>query len=579
MLRDLIRIIKIMFIAQIFFCYLTVNATESSCTHNTYNTNLPDTYHYTYCEICNKCIKREKHAIDKKENYNDSSKHKVYCSCGYYMGTRYHNYSYSKYNSGYHKATCGCGYSGLKAHSEAGKIISMNEIIDGAIYNDLDSIDTYHRSICGKCNEDLGVSKHDWTGGDITVHKCSTCSYIHSKSTDATQGLHYFDIEKIRVAGEVGPCVVCGKKLKLEYTDDTILTKLPKKEEYTMVGNPNPMKEVELSTDQTIKTNYMPINENGEIIPLDDLALRVRKYTNGNYFNHYSKLMGREMSSISNRIDYVDNPETIEYIATKLSKLGTLGGYNEQEKMQIIAEVNQEIKNNPQIGWIDTYALVTLISEMGDFAIGAINTPLIEWFTRDLIIKDTWLAGDVATLRHDFNGSMTDPNSRKYTVYFSELPVGKYEIVFSNLLTYGVDFNLFSYSIGGITQMLYSTLFTVGGGGGDNPVDINAYISIAYRDINGNVILDKTGNIGTPIDALITNVVYSGTSARSVTSNICAEMEWTQNMGYRYKGYLIKYGNSSSGNYGIYNVPSEMTVTTNSSVSVTSSFSYEGLRN
>ena len=56
-------------------------------------------------------------------------------------------------------------------------------------------------------------------------------------------------------------------------------------------------------------------------------------------------------------------------------------------------------------------------------------------------------------------------------------------------------------------------------------------------------------------------------------------MDWTQLSGYRYKGYLLKYGNTSSGLYSVYNNPSEMNVTTNSSVSVTSSFSTQGLRN
>jgi hypothetical protein len=56
-------------------------------------------------------------------------------------------------------------------------------------------------------------------------------------------------------------------------------------------------------------------------------------------------------------------------------------------------------------------------------------------------------------------------------------------------------------------------------------------------------------------------------------------MDWTQLSGYRYKGYLVKYGGTTGGTYSIYNNPTEMTVTSTSTVSVTSSFSSSGLRN
>lgn len=498
------------------------------------------------------------------------------------MGNRSHSFSYSKYNDTYHKATCGCGYSGLKSHNSLPSKLKNGETVKGTTYSGTEALDTYHKMVCSSCKEVTGVEEHTWTGGNTTAHKCSGCSYVHSKVNDATKGLHYFELDKIRLLGEVSPCVVCGEYLTLKYSDDTILDTLPKKEEYTMVGNPNPMQEVTLDTDQKIVSNFMPINENGEVILLDELFLRVRAYTNGNYYNHYSKLIGNELSKITDRVQYMEDSGTIDYIASELSSFGALGGYNETKKQEIIDNVTQMIKDDPNLNFLDVYSITTVISKLGDFAINSIDTPLLEWFKQDLAIKNTWISGGITTIRHDFEGNMTSSSGREYTLYFSELPKSKYEILLSPILTHGVNFNIFSYSVGGLGQLLFSTLFTTGDPGGigkDPPSDILAYVSIAYRDNNGNVIYTKAGELATPKDTVISRVVYSGTSAKSVTSNISAEMKWTQLSGYRYKGYLLKYGTNTSGNYKVYNNPSEMKVTTDSSVSVTSSFTPSRMRN
>lgn len=312
--------------------------------------------------------------------------------------------------------------------------------------------------------------------------------------------------------------------------------------------------------------------KNGEIIPLDEQALRVRTYTHGNYYSHYSKLMGKELSNISDRVKYLNDSGTVDYISNKLSEIGALGGKKESEKEKIINEIQNYVKEDANLRWLDIRAVTGVISQLGDFAIESINTPLLNWFAQDAVIKNTWLAGDITILNHDFKGSMTNANDRIYTIYFSELPAGKYEIILSRVLTHNIDFSIFNYSLGGITQLINSTLFTKGVTKSDNPSNIKAYVSVAYRDTDGNIILDKSGNISTPTDQIFSKIVYSGTSAKSATYNLEAEMDWTQRAGYRYKGCLIKYGT-----YSIYNKPNEMTVTTDSSVSVTSSFSYSGL--
>lgn len=507
--------------------------------------------------------------------------HTAYCSCGRNLGNKYHSYSYSKYDDTYHTATCGCGYSALKTHNPSPKKISDGETVKGTTYSGIEALDTYHKMVCSSCSEVTGVEEHDWSGGNTSAHKCSGCSYIHSKVNDSTGGLHYFELDKIRILGEVEPCKVCGEYLILEYSDDSILDTLPKKEEYTMVGNPNPMQEVSIDTDQKIVSNFMPINENGEIILLDETYLRVRSYTNGNYYNHYSKLIGLELSKITDRVQYMEDSGTIEYIASELSSFGALGGYNEEKKQEIIDNVTQMIENDPNLNFLDVYSITTVVSKLGDFAINSINTPLLDWFRQDLAIKNTWISGGISTIRHEFEGEMTSSSGREYTLYFSELPDSKYEILLSPILTHGVNFNIFSYSIGGIPQLLFSTLFTVGspGVGQDSPSNILAYVSIAYRDNNGNVIYTKAGKLATPKDSVISRVVYSGTSSKTVTRNISAEMGWTQLSGYRYKGYLLKYGTDTGGNYKVYNNPSEMKVTTDSSVSVTSSFTPSRMRN
>lgn len=494
------------------------------------------------------------------------------------MGNRSHSFSYSKYNDTYHKVTCGCGYSALRRHNLLPNKLKNGETVRDISYSGTEVLDTYHKMVCSSCGEVTGVEEHKWTGGNTTAHKCGGCTYTHSKVNDATKGLHYFELEKIRLLGNVSPCVVCGEYLTLKYSNDSILDTLPKKEEYTMVGNPNPMKEVTINTDQKIVSNFMPINEDGEVILIDEVFLRVRAYTNGNYYTHYSMLAGNELSKITGRVKYIEDSSTIDYIAKELSSLGALGGYNESKKQEIIDNVTKMAKTDPDLNIIDIYAITTVVSKLGDFAINSINTPLLEWFQQDLAIKNTWISGGTTTIRHDFSGSMTSSSGREYTLYFSQLPKSKYEILLSPILTYGVNFSIFSYSFGGLGQLLYSTLFTVGGGGSDSPSNILAYVSVAYRDDEGNVIYTKAGNLATPKDTVISNVVYSGTSAKSVTSNISAEMDWTQLSGYRYKGYLLKYGTDSGGNYKVYNNPSEMKVTTESSVAVTSSFTPSRMR-
>lgn len=447
---------------------------------------------------------------------------------------KHENMTYTKYNSLYHTASCNCGYNERQ--------------------------------------------EHYWSGGNVSAHRCTKCKYVHWKSRDETSGRHYFDLEKITKLGNVAPCVVCKKYLNLRYSSDSILPTLPKKEEYTMVGNPNPMKEVYLDSNQKIIANFMPINSKGEIIMLDPSFLRVRTYTNGNYYRHYSRLVGNELSKITNRVEYFEDPSTGQYIANELSSLGALGGYNEERKQEVIDNVLQMTRDDPNLKFLDVYAVTSVISKLGDFAINAINSPLLEWFSNDYAIKNTWLSGGITTLRHDFNGSKNSTAGREYTVYFSELPAGKYEIVVSPILTYGINFNLFGYSLGGVGQLMYSTLFNKGGGSADSPSNILGYISIGYRDNKGNVIYAKDGRLATPKDTVISKVVYSGTSAKSVRSVIDAQLEWTQLSGYRYKGYLIKYGNSGGGTYKIYNNPSEMIVSNDSSVEVISSFTPSRIR-
>lgn len=311
---------------------------------------------------------------------------------------------------------------------------------------------------------------------------------------------------------------------------------------------------------------------------LDENYLKVRAYTNGNYYSHYSKLMGAELSKITDRVKYIEDSGTIDYIAKELSSLGGLGGYNEEIKNEIIDNVNKIAAEDKSLTEMDLYAVTTVVSKLGDFAINSINNPIMDWFEQNLTIKNTWLSGGIYTLRHDFKGTLESSEGREFTIYFSELPDNKYEILNSKLLTHGISFDVYGYTLGGYSNLLNTTLFTKGGGRADSPSNILAYISIAYRDDKGNTIYTKGGNLATPKDTILSRVVYSGTSPRTVTETISAQMDWTQLSGYRYKGYLLKYGGNSSGLYSIYNHPSEMTVTSNSSVSVTSSFSYSGLR-
>lgn len=318
--------------------------------------------------------------------------------------------------------------------------------------------------------------------------------------------------------------------------------------------------------------------KNGEIIMLDEQYLKVRAYTHGNYYSHYAKLIGAELSQITDRVQYIEDSGTIDYIAKELSSLGALGGYNEEKKQEIINNVNQIAKEDDSLTVVDIAAVTTVVSKLGDFAINSIDSPIMDWFEQDLTIKNTWLSGGTYTLRHDFKGTLESSEGREFTIYFSELPDNKYEILNSKLLTYGISFDIYGYTFGGFGNLMNTTLFKKGGGKADSPSNILAYVSIAYRDDKGNIIYTKGGKLATPKDTVISRVVYSGTSPHSVTETINAEMNWTQLSGYRYKGYLLKYGGNSSGLYSVYNNPSEMTVTTNSSVPVTSSFAYSGLR-
>ena len=522
------------------------STTTKKCTHTVYTSLDKSTYHYTKCDICGKYKSRQKHS-----------------------------FQYAKYSTFYHKVTCSnssCSYLAYKSHANLSDVsLTKGEKVAGTTYGSVSDLDTYHKLVCDDCGEKTGVSEHVWTGGDTSAHKCSGCGYVHSKANDATKGRHYFDIEKINIAGNVAPCAVCGEYLTLEYAKSSVLSKLPKKEEYTMVGNPNPMKEVKLDTDQKIVTNFMPINEAGTVIPLDENALKVRLYTHGNYFNHYAKL-NNNLSDIAEKVNYFKNNHVAEFITNKVNELGVLGTHDESTINRIVDEVKKEVQQEDSFNFIDAAAVSYVISQLGDFAIDSINKPFIDWCKMGSVMQNTWLDGSTTTLRYEFKGSMTNSSNRGYTIYFSELPAGKYEIQFSALLTHGITFNILGYSLSNAGQMLYSTLFTKGGATSSPPSNIKAYISVAYRDTNGNVITNKNGALYTPKDTILNSVVYSGTSAKNVKKTFNAEMEWTQIAGYRYKGYLVKYGT-----YSIYNKPGEMTVTTNSSVSVTSSFSYSGL--
>lgn len=237
--------------------------TSTKCTHTVYKDNNPSTYHYTYCNICGKCKKRTKHSVKEIVNTGNISGHKTYCSCGKYLGLEDHETEYcTKYNDTFHRTHCECGYVGVQMHINLeAEQLSAGEYVKGKRYSTKEDLDTYHKVTCIDCDEKLGVDEHTWARGSTMAHRCSGCGRVHSKQNDATKGLHYFNIEKITHLGNVGTCEVCNAILQLEYTGGSILPHLPKKEEYTMVGNPNPMKEVILNTDQKIKSNYMPINE------------------------------------------------------------------------------------------------------------------------------------------------------------------------------------------------------------------------------------------------------------------------------------------------------------------------------
>ena len=517
-----------------FYFVIFASGEESVCTHQIYNDSNTSTYHYKYCETCGKCNSRTKHYVYRYKNYGKSGTHSGYCSCGRYMGEYWHNYkTFNHYNDSYHIGICSCGYSTYLSHS--------------------------------------------WSGGDTSAHKCSTCGYFHSKQNDATRGRHYFDLTNISTIGKIASCGLCGAELELEYDTNTTLNKLPAKEEYTMVGNPKPMQPKSIEEDQYIVSNFMPIDAKGNIIPLKESSLKLRTYRNGNYYTHYSKLTKVALEQIADNLKYSEDKELLSFITQKLQELGTLGGYSESSKEKIIEEIIETVSGDKALEAMDALAIIDVVSKMGDFAIEAIKTPYIEWYKKDLEMKVTWLEGSEVTLDYEYNGDWDNSSNRKYKLFFSKLEDANYEIRQSKLLTEGVIFDIYSYTPEGFADLLYCTLFTKGETDRDEPIDILAYVSVGYRDINGNRVYNKQNKLATPNDSVISNVVYSGTTERSITTTINAQMEWTQLAGYRYKGYLIKYGNEKSGYYGLYNVPSNMKVTNDSSVEVTSSFTTQGL--
>ncbi len=531
-------IVSILTVVCFCLCIKTViYATGSSeCTHKVYSTNQGAKYHYGYCDKCGKCNSRTEHYANRLKQNGEKDTHYGYCACGKYMGQYRHYYrKFEIKDDRVHIAECPCGYK--------------------------------------------TTVSHNWVGGDVSAHECEDCGHIHSKANDATKGRHFFDIDAISRIGDVADCLVCGATLTTEYAKSNVLSTLPAKEEYTMVGNPNPMKEKSVKDDQYIITNFMPINDLGEIIPLNKNSLVVRRYTLGNYYRHYSQLTVNALEMISENLKYSENQELLNYITQKLQSIGSLGGVDDSKKEEVIREIIDTVSGDKDLSVVDAESIINVVSKMGDFAVKAIKVPLLNWFEEELEVKDTWLKGNVVELRNEYNGDWNNSANRKYTLYFSELKDGRYEIVASKLLTHDVTFDIFSYSADGFTDLLYSTLFVKGDGSKseDTPSDILSYVSIGYRDTNGRVIYNKNGKLATPSDATISSIVYSGTSERKVVNKITAKMEWTQLAGYRYKGYLVKYGNEKSGYYGLYNVPSSMTVTSTSTVSVTSSFTTEGL--
>lgn len=581
-LKNLI-VIYIIFLAFNLKTYATsVESGEEKeeCTHTVYSDSDTSTYHYGYCDVCGECDSRTSHYVYRYKNTGDEDTHSGYCSCGKYMGEYWHSYNtFTQYDKNNHIGECSCGYSTYLSHVDSYVSITKGEVIEGVSYNTDEQLDNNHKVICRDCDEFLRVENHKWSGGDVSPHKCSKCSYVHSKQYDATKGRHYFNLTSISSIGSIAKCQVCTEYLTLEYEKGCLLPKLPPKEKYTMIGNPKPMQEKSVDDDQYIKTNFMPINEAGEIIPLNEGSLILRSYRQGNYYTHYSKLTVKAIEKIAENLKYSKNKELLNYITKKLKSLGTLGGYNQGKKEDIIEEIINTVSGDKDLEVVDAESIINVVSKMGDFAIKAIKTPLLEWFKEDLEIKDTWLSGGQTTLEHEYFGDWYSSKDRKYTLYFSKLTPGKYEILHSKLLTEEVEFDIYSYTAEGFTELLYCTLFNKGDDSAskDEPCDILAYVNVGYRDVNGNTIYNKNGELATPPDSVISNIVYSGTSERTVVSNIVADMKWTQSAGYRYKGYLIRYGDDKSGYYGLYNSPSEMTITTNSSVSVTSSFTTQGL--
>lgn len=343
------------------------NNTYKRCTHAVYSADNSNVYHYSYCNNCGRCDGRAYHNTSSPKHTGNGAYHTAYCSCGRYMGIEAHRFtSFSRYSETLHYASCGCGFSTLTSHSPTATKLNRGEIVKGRIYVSDEDLDTYHKLVCGSCGEVLGVAEHTWTRGSTLAHKCSGCAYEHSKKKDATKGLHYFNISKINILGDVAPCEVCESCLNLEFAEGSKLPTLPKKEEYTMVGNPNPMREVTISSDETIKCNYMPINEAGELIELNDEFLKVRGYTQGNYYSHYSKLAGSALSNITQRVEYVDGG-LVANITNDLSALGGLGGYNIDAKNQVISNMENTVWGNENLGRIDMFAVSTVVSQLRRF--------------------------------------------------------------------------------------------------------------------------------------------------------------------------------------------------------------------
>ena len=77
---------------------------------------------------------------------------------------------------------------GYFSHDSSPKKLTNGETVRGVTYSGNEDLDKYHKMVCDYCGEKTGVATHTWTGGNTSPHKCSGCSYVHSKKNDATKG-------------------------------------------------------------------------------------------------------------------------------------------------------------------------------------------------------------------------------------------------------------------------------------------------------------------------------------------------------------------------------------------------------